>query len=183
MAIRAGMTEVVARVRTLAAASADDYDDAALQTVLDRHRQTHKRIEVEPMSDYASGGTTYTEYPLPRWMLFAERDAEASGWALRDAYGNDAPAHSVNYDARMITFDADTGGESYYLDARTYDVYRAAAEVWEEKAAALAGAVDWKSDNHDIKASQEYTHCLDMARKLRARSGPTFTQLVRIDEY
>jgi hypothetical protein len=88
----------------------------------------------------------------------------------------------VNTAARRITFDADTGNATYYLDVRTYSLYDAAADVWQMKAAFVHDAVDWQSDNHTVSAEQEYQHCLEMARQFRNRAGARVARMVRTDE-
>ena len=53
----------------------------------------------------------------------------------------------------------------------TYDMNAAAADVWEEKAAALACAYDVNADGADMKRSQLHKQASSMARTYRARSG------------
>lgn len=59
----------------------------------------------------------------------------------------------------------------------TYDLNLAAAEVWDEKAAALAGYYDFSADNASFKRSQAYQQALSQATRLRARrSAVSVTQ-------
>lgn len=51
----------------------------------------------------------------------------------------------------------------------TYDLAMAAADVWEEKAAAQAGAFDFDADGASYSRSQVYQQAMDMARRYRAR--------------
>lgn len=51
----------------------------------------------------------------------------------------------------------------------TYDLHAAAAVVWEEKAATLAGEYDLTSEGIVYRNSQRYEHALEMARHHRAR--------------
>lgn len=55
----------------------------------------------------------------------------------------------------------------------TYDLNAAAGEVWEEKAAALAGAYDATADGTTLHASQAYQQALAQARYYKARRTPT----------
>ena len=50
-----------------------------------------------------------------------------------------------------------------------WDANRAAAEVWEEKAAALAGDFDFTADGGSYQRSQAHAHMMQMARMYRAR--------------
>lgn len=46
----------------------------------------------------------------------------------------------------------------------TYDLARAAAEVWTEKAAALSTKVDFSEDGQSVKLSQQHTQALAQAQ-------------------
>lgn len=183
MPARAGMANLILELRRLVnEPTADTYSDEKLQAALDRYRRTVKRACLVPLSDYSAGSFTYTEYPIPssvgNWL---EENQTGSGWALRDSNGTTAPSYTVNYYARMITFAADTTGTEYYLDCRAYEMYHAAADLWEEKAAAVAASVDWKSDNHEIKGSQEHTNYLRKAQQFREMAGPAVIEMYRGD--
>lgn len=56
--------------------------------------------------------------------------------------------------------------------AAGFDLYAAAADVWEQKAAALAQDFDFTADGADFRRSQAHAHALSMARLLRARRAP-----------
>lgn len=51
----------------------------------------------------------------------------------------------------------------------TYDLHAAAADVWEEKAAAVAADFDFQADGASYSRSQKYEHCMTQARHHRAR--------------
>jgi hypothetical protein len=51
----------------------------------------------------------------------------------------------------------------------TFDLNAAAADVWEEKAAALAGNVDFQADGGSFSLSQKFDQARKMARHYRAR--------------
>jgi hypothetical protein len=179
---RAGMATLIAELRRLVSEpSTDTYSDDLLQSALDRYQKIVKRAVIVPLSNYSGGSFTYTEYPIPakvgQWL---EENQTGSGWALRDANGNAAPSYTVNYASRLLTFASDTTGTEYYLDCRAYDLFSTAADIWEEKAAA-ALAPDWKSDNHDVKASQEYAMCMKRAEHFRTIAGPAVIELYRGD--
>ena len=55
-------------------------------------------------------------------------------------------------------------------EARATDINLAASLVWERKAGRLYNAVDWSSDNHSVKASQEYLFCQQQAAYYRSLS-------------
>lgn len=49
-----------------------------------------------------------------------------------------------------------------------YDLHAAAADIWEEKAAAVQVNHDFSADNSSFSASQMYTNAMDQARHHRA---------------
>lgn len=51
----------------------------------------------------------------------------------------------------------------------TYDLRRAAADVWEEKAAALAGNYDFQVEGRRFSRAQTYEQAMKMARYYRSR--------------
>jgi len=51
----------------------------------------------------------------------------------------------------------------------TYDLAAAAADVWQEKAAAPAEDFDTNADGADLKRSQAYEQCMKQARYYRSR--------------
>lgn len=69
----------------------------------------------------------------------------------------------------------------------TYDLHAAAAEVWGEKAAALAGDFDFSADGSKFERSQAYEQALKQARFYLARRKPgTIRQQVEpreVEEY
>jgi hypothetical protein len=187
---RTGMAQLIALVRELTHAGTADHtlagvtywSDDQIQERLDRWRQTHKRVSIFADPDYVDGDHVYTEYVIPHELKYFEEAGADSGWALRDGDGVTVTAdYTINYEAGRIEFDADQDNEVYYLDARTYDVYRAAAEVWDTKAGLYEAAVDWSSDNHSVKRSQQVANARTMAMKMRTLAGPMVSRRVRTD--
>jgi len=59
-----------------------------------------------------------------------------------------------------------------------WDINPAAADIWEEKAATVAGAFDFAADGGDYKRSQMYAQMVQQARRFRAqRRSRTFTMV------
>lgn len=188
MAARAGMADLILHARRMANVGTADtttagttwWNDDQIETILDRYRSNWRGVELTPMPDYISGTTTYTDYRLPVQWKFVE--GTATGWALRTSAGDDAPSYTVNLDAGVVTFANDTAGTAYYATCRTYDLYRAVADIWEQKAGFVAVNVDWSSDNHRIAASQEQKAYMAQAKRYREMAGPKFSRLIRVDE-
>ena len=55
----------------------------------------------------------------------------------------------------------------------TYDLHAAAAELWEQKAAALAADYDFSADGGNYHRSQAWDQAMRMARYHQARRSPT----------
>lgn len=191
MAAREGMTQLIQELRLqthsgtadFTAGTVDYFTDDHLQAVLDRHRTLLRHVPLEATPQYTASGYVYQDCVFPYEIgQHVEREGAASDWALRDVGGADAPSHSVNYDARTITFDASTGGATYYLDVHVYDLNMAAAAVWEQKAGLVALNVDWSSDNLREQARQEQENYLRMAGEYRQKAGLLTIQMLREDE-
>ena len=71
-------------------------------------------------------------------------------WAVRDSTGLEP---------------ADTGWTP------TYDLPAAAADVWEEKAAAAVGNFDFNADGGSFSRSQVHLQCMQMARHYKSRAS------------
>lgn len=51
----------------------------------------------------------------------------------------------------------------------TYDLHAAAADIWEEKAAAIAHRFSYAADGGNYQEDQRYQHCLSQAKHHMAR--------------
>lgn len=192
MAARGGMDNLISEVRRMTHAGTADHTvagvaywtDDQIQERLDRTRQTVKRVSLSSDPEYVAGDNVYLEYKIPVYLKWLEEDDTDSGWALRDGDGADATGYTVNYQSGVITFGTDQDSEIYYLDARAYDVYAAAGDMWESKAGFYEASVDWSSDNHRVSKSQMVKHAMAMANKYKGMgpSAMSFTRRVRVDE-
>lgn len=186
---RDGMTTLIGLVRERANAGTADFTrgtvtyftDDHIEDTLDFYRTLHKRVQLIDQPDYVDSDNVYLEYCIPELQYF-EEEAYDSGWAVRDGSGGTAPAYTVDYRSGVITFDSDTQGTAYYLDCRTYNLDAVVSDVFEIKAGNAANQVDWKSDNHDIKASQRRANLMKQANDARMQGGVKLVLQRRIDE-
>jgi len=78
-----------------------------------------------------------------------------------------------------VTMAADQMGTALYLTGWSYDLNGAAADLWQERAGALAERADVSAGDNSIKRSQMMGHALDMAeyyrRQARARTVRSWT--------
>jgi len=193
MTARAGMATLISNLRQKTNAGSADatingvtyWTDDQLQAQLDRQQQTwhYVRLNADPVLT----NSLYEWYDYlvpPEVMGELEENAADSGWCVRDSAGGSVSAsnYSVNYPARRITFSANTHGSILYLDARSYNVNAAAAEMWRMKASIASTKVDWQSDNHRVSSSQESANYLRMADYYESLSGSRTGRFVRTDE-
>lgn len=193
MAVRAGMETLIERMRGMCALGVEDYtiagvtywNDEQIQERLDRTQIQHYNLPTIALLKNENGVWKYYDYQIPSLSgVDFERAGTNSGWAVRDSGGVEVGTanYSVNYDARRITFNTDQAGAGYYLDVRAYTINEVAAGIWDEKAGHVASRVDWKSDNHQVWASQERKNCEEMARRFRMLGGIRAARMNRTDE-
>lgn len=197
MAARDGMANIIQDVRILCNAGTADHaaggttlwSDAQLQTVLDEYQSLHKYLALTPSPVYVDGTALYYDYLAPKkigWMEEGGAGGTAnanSGFSITDSAGGTAPSYSVNYRANTVRFAADTQGTAYYLNCRSYDVYRACAAIMERKAAIVSLNVDWSSDNHRFAASQEANAYREQAARFYSMAGMEVSMMQREDEW
>ncbi len=187
---RNGMSAIIARLRAMTATGTADYTVAAttywtddqLQAILDQHRRTITRKALTPESVIDGGTHKYYDYYYDsQWV-----EGTASGtavWRIEDAAGSTIAGtlYATAPDARLITFTYNTLGSAYYLSTREYDLERAAADVWRQKAADVAVRFDVVIDNHDLKRHQLYESYMAQAKYYAGQAKPTMTRLKRVD--
>lgn len=198
MTARAGMATLITELRQTTFAGTADFtlgataywSDDQLQTALDRTQQTLDFAPTDVHVKTVSAAAFYTDYAFKgygRW--FEENTVSSTAFVVRDQSGNaqGTANYSVNYQARVVQFNGgtvSTGGSAYYIDAKVYDLYAAAADVWGQKAAYLQQMTDWQSDNHRVAASQQIKHALSMQAFYKAESDSSVrhVRLFRDDE-
>lgn len=186
---RAGMTDVIAELRGMADAAADEYtvagitywSDDQLQDILDECRHDYYSQPLYAATENVGGTTVYRSYYLPAAGPIERLDSGDEAWLLQDADGVEAGTadYTAHYAAGYIRFGSDQVGKSWALTYRAYDMHKAAAQVWERKAAHVASRFDLVTDNHNLKRSQLREGYLQMASWHRGQSGAS-TRHVRI---
>jgi hypothetical protein len=152
-----------------------------LQDELDRTARTLQGEPLQPVWIAEDGAARLYSYAFPFGRNFEEQ-APDSGWAVRNALGNEVTGYTVDYALRRITFAADQRGGFYSLDARIFNLEEAAARVWEQKAAFAAAKLDWNADGRRVRGSQELRHCRMMAAHFRRLAGIRVSRMRRVDE-
>lgn len=73
--------------------------------------------------------------------------------------------------------------EAHGLGEAGYDLHAAAADIWDEKAAALAANFDATADGASLHLSQQYQQAMAQAQAHRNRSAPAMVIVERSDAY
>ena len=147
--------------------------------MLDRHKSEyiHAAMSVEPT--YSGGSIVYVQYALGATNV----ESGTAAFKIEDTAGT-VTGRTADYTRGIVTFTADQSGKSYYWSGYSYDLDAAAADIWRIKASRVAGLVDFSTDGHSIKRSQQARAYLDMANYYQQRSaseGVTTAKIVRND--
>lgn len=185
---RPSMDALITTLRGFTNASIVDFTDDQLQQVLDRYRTDIRDYLLSPYPVTVSPGVAeYKDYQTPvRWLETTDSGGSARfvvGNGLGTVYGT--ALWSADYENGLISFVNDQAGSARYLTAHSYDVYAAASDVWQQKAAAAAEKVDFSTDNHSIKRSHIVKACQDMAAKyagMATTGGASSVDIVRGDK-
>lgn len=162
---RATMTDLIQDVRRMTGASASEYivgddsffDDDVLQDMLDARRRDVYRAELVPNIDYLGGGSIqYFQYDSGLRHL-EQTSGGTAVFIVEDGPGTNVGTanYTADYRRGVVTFTADQGGTSYYLTARTYDVYGVAADVLQQWATHEALSFDVSTPEVNARRSQK----------------------------
>jgi hypothetical protein len=188
------MYDLIDELRRLTESGTADYtlgtvtywEDLQLQGYLDQYRIDHYEIALEPVARSVGGTSEYNEYYIPHGInKYVEGTASGTvAWRLRGGeYEEITEDFEFYWRPGYIRFDSDQAGSVRYLTYRSYDMYAAASDVWRQRASHVSNKYDIKTDNHTLKRSQYYDHCLSMATYYTNLSGPKVRVMSRTDLY
>ena len=183
--MRTGMSDLVQTVRELSNAGTSEmtvgtvtyFSDDHIQASLDNHRRDFQFENMEVYPEQAVGSIVYKEFHTEPYV------EAGTNFYLQTTGGTvvGTALYSVDYTRGVITFTNDTVGTSFYASGRTYDVYSAAADIWDRKAANVANQVDWSSDNHSVKNSQVFQFYQKQASDMRSMGKQNTVSIFRGD--
>lgn len=169
---RTGMTTLISYLRDMGVAGTADYTlgtvsywtDDQLQTILDRHKIFVNQEELIPIDSLNNGTIQWLEY-RSQYGNFEETTGGTAVFVIKNATGETfgTANWTADYANGIITFAADTAGTPYYLTGTSYDINRAASDVWRTKAGHHASGVDFSTDNMTVKRGQLIKNDIDMA--------------------
>ncbi len=142
------------------------WDDEEIQRVLDRHKTEYIHADMMAVPSYSGGSVVYTQYKLGATNV----ESGTAVFKVEDVSGT-VSGYSVDYARGIATFSTDQSGKSFYWSGYSYDLDAAAADIWRIKASRVAGLVDFSTDGHSIKRSQQARAYLDMANYYQNRSA------------
>jgi len=188
---RTGMQTLIDTVRGYANAATDEWtsetesslveywSDEEIQRVLDRHKQEyiHEPMDVQPT--YESGTTVFKQYLLGVGNV----ESGTAVFKIEDTAGT-VTGYTVDYTRGIATFLTDQSGKAFYWSGFAYDLDAAAADIWRMKAAHATELVDFSTDGHSVKRSQQAQQYLTMAGYYQQRSaseGIMTAKIVRDD--
>jgi len=155
-ASRAGMNTLVATLRGMTDAGANDYtvgglrywSDDQLEEYIDRYQSIYDFVDMSSLAQRSGSSYVYKifttgvkNWESPPVIMDSAGSVIASGYAFDSARG-------------MCTFTADQAGSARYISGTAYNLNAAAADVWRLKYGHYAGAYDVVTDNHNLKRSQ-----------------------------
>ena len=179
---RTGMSNLITRLRVMTNAGTADFslagvsyfDDDQLQDLLDANVTLVEDYPLEWLPDTIGGGSIeWHRCKSGNYRDFEEVGSGTIQWAIRDATGaiQGTANYTPNYVTGELRFTADQGGTIYYLSARSYDLYAAAADVWLRRQAYYSDYVHIGSDDQNFHWEQAFDHAVEMERSMRARAG------------
>jgi hypothetical protein len=184
MGVRAGMANLLERLRSLTHAGTADFSiddvsyfsDSQLQDILDSNVTFMNDYPLTWQPDVVGGGTIeYRSCSASPYRDFEESTSGTTHWIVRDGQGGTAScgtsAYTPDYITGRLMFTANQGGAAYYLTARSYDLYSAAADVWLRRQAYYADWYEFSSDDQRFARQQAYDHAVQMEKNMRGRAG------------
>lgn len=176
MAVRSTMTALITRVRLLIndpAGASQTFQDQDVQDILDESRLDVYNAVLEPKITFSGGQITYLDYlaPLGGW----EDD-----YALKQYLTVAVTPSAVEPIVGHFQFAATTL-PPVMITGKTYDIYRAAADLLDRLAAKWMLSYNFTGDGQSLQRSQALTMILDLATQYRMKQRPTTITLTRSD--
>ena len=151
------------------------WSDEEIQRVLDRHKVEYIHALMDAQPTYESGTPVYKQYLLNATNI----ESGTAVFKIEDTAGT-VSGYTVDYARGIVTFSTDQNGKAFYWSGFAYDLDAAAADIWRMKASHVAGLVDFSTDGHSVKRSQQAQAYLNMAGYYQQRSASEGVQTVRI---
>ena len=189
MTARTGMANIISTFRGMTNAGTADYTggtatywtDDQLQDVLDKHRSDFYHREMQSVGEYSTAGAVVTtRYYLGSFNV----ESGTAVFYIQNAEGTtltETTDYTIDYSLGLVTFVSNTSGLDYFATYRSYDLNRAAAEVWRMKAAHYASFFNFSTHGHSIHKGELRKYALEMADYYTQAGGARGVDLDRSD--
>ncbi len=176
---RSTMANLIQTVRGLTQAGTAEYtagtvtywSDDSIQEVLDRHKYEIRFDSLITFPVTVSGGTVQWRDYQSQYRWFEDTDGGTARFIVQDSTGSTITSYTTQPQRGLINFNSNTGGTAYYLTGFAFDVYGAAADIWQQKGARYATMPDFQTDNHQVKRSHVMRNIDMMVTRYTAMSG------------
>lgn len=173
---RASMAALITRTRELIndTSGSPTWSDDQIQNVLDAGRVDYRYLRLVPTPDWSTGAIRFLDYyaPLGDW----ETD-----WTFAQYYTTVVTPSTTEPIAGRVTFAASTFPPVYIAFGKSYDIYRAAADLLERGAAQWLTAYNVIVDGQRLERNQVATAMRDLAKQYRMQQRPRTAKLTRPD--
>ena len=165
----------VAHLRQITASAEDDvfngvtyWTDDQLIEILERHESHLFQLPLK------LAGETYDGL-----YVYKLASQSRNFWCTQDAAVNDSgtdvtDAVTIDYKHNLTVTSATELVDPAFTELNEIDMNGAAAEVWRTKAQQRSHYADWRAGSHSVKSSQEYEHCLSMAKLYESKRVKSF---------
>ncbi len=176
MAARSSMAALITRVRDLIndPSGSPTWTDNQIQDVLDAGRVDYRYLRLAPTPDWSTGAIRFLDYyaPIGDW----ETD-----YTFAQYFTTVVTPSSTEPIVGHITFAASTFPPVYIAFGKSYDIYRAAADLLERWASQWIHAYDAMVDGQKLARSQMVIAYRDLAKHYRMQQRPRSAKLTRPD--
>ena len=178
MAVRSTMASLISRVRLLIndpSSVSQQFSDQVIQDVLDESRMNVFNAALKAQPTFSGSSITYLNYEmeLGQW----EDDLVLKQYLTVDVTSSLATSDNIN---GLWTFSTSTF-PPVFLTGKTYDIYRAAAELLERWSASWVMSYSFSSDGQSFQRQQVSGMLLNLAQKYRMKQRATSFAFMRSD--
>jgi len=191
MAIRDGQEYLVDYLRVICSAGTADYEfnggtywtDEQIVTILDRTLTVQTNISAESIYQTEEGSAVYFQYDIHH-TWFEDVESGTPYYRAYDGEGSAIGTEEYTLDPLngIMRFIEDQAGSAVRVDLTLYNINKAAAELWRQKAAHIAEvSYDIVLDGHKFTRSQRIRSYMQMASEYDSLAGFTSIPVVRTD--
>jgi hypothetical protein len=175
MAVRTSMAALISRVRLLIndTGGSPTWQDQDIQDILDASRIQYANVALAPRPTFTGATIQYLDYysDLGDW----EDDLVLKQFLVNVV----TPSSSENIVGHWVF--AATTLPPVYITGKTYDIYRAAADILERWAAKVVMAYDINVDGQSLHRSQMATMLTNLAHQYRMKQRAHVINVTRTD--